>query len=51
MKGWLNLQATLFRPKLLDTLNNYNSYRFGKEVLAGISVGVPPYARKKENPA
>ncbi len=30
----------MFRPKLLDTLKNYNSQQFQKDVLAGIIVGI-----------
>jgi SulP family sulfate permease len=30
----------MFRPKLVDTLKNYNSRQFGKDVMAGLIVGV-----------
>jgi sulfate permease, SulP family len=30
----------MFRPKLFDTLKNYNSQQFGKDVLAGLIVGI-----------
>jgi sulfate permease, SulP family len=30
----------LFRPKLFDTLKHYNSKQFGKDVLAGLIVGI-----------
>lgn len=30
----------MFRPKLLDTLRNYNRTQFGKDLMAGIIVGI-----------
>ena len=30
----------MFRPKLLDTLKNYNRQQFVKDVMAGLIVGV-----------
>jgi SulP family sulfate permease len=30
----------MLRPKLLDTLNNYNRQQFGKDIMAGIIVGI-----------
>ena len=30
----------MFRPKLFDTLKNYNTQQFGKDVLAGLIVGI-----------
>lgn len=30
----------MFRPKLLDTLKNYNRQQFGKDLLAGLIVGI-----------
>ena len=30
----------MFRPKLFDTLKNYNSRQFGKDLMAGIIVGI-----------
>jgi sulfate permease, SulP family len=30
----------MFRPKLFVTLKNYNSHQFGKDVLAGMIVGI-----------
>ncbi len=30
----------MFRPKLFDTLKHYNSQQFGKDVLAGLIVGI-----------
>ena len=30
----------MFRPKLFDTLKNYDSHQFGKDLMAGIIVGI-----------
>jgi sulfate permease, SulP family len=30
----------MFRPKLFDTLKNYNSRQFGKDLMAGLIVGI-----------
>lgn len=30
----------MFRPKLFDTLSNYNTAQFGKDLMAGIIVGI-----------
>ena len=30
----------MFRPKLLDTVRNYNKVQFGKDIVAGIIVGI-----------
>jgi SulP family sulfate permease len=30
----------MFRPKLFDTLKNYSSHQFGKDLMAGVIVGV-----------
>ena len=30
----------MFRPKLFDTLKHYNAHQFGKDVLAGLIVGI-----------
>jgi SulP family sulfate permease len=30
----------MFRPKLFDTLKNYNSQQFGKDLMAGLIVGI-----------
>src|SRR5580765_3511382 len=30
----------MFRPKLFDTLKTYNTHQFGKDVLAGLIVGI-----------
>jgi hypothetical protein len=32
--------TTMFRPKLFDTLKNYNRSQFGKDLMAGIIVGI-----------
>ncbi len=31
---------TMFKPKILDTLKNYNRQQFGKDVMAGLIVGI-----------
>ena len=31
---------TMFRPKLFDTLKNYNTAQFGKDLMAGMIVGI-----------
>ena len=49
----------MFKPKIFDTLKNYNRQQFGKDVMAGLIVGIvalplplplpllPAYRRKK----
>src|ERR1700726_2711341 len=31
---------TMFRPKLFDTLKNYSSQQFGRDLIAGVIVGI-----------
>ena len=30
----------MFRPKLVDTLKNYDRHQFGKDLMAGLIVGI-----------